>query len=237
MDRDEIRRRLLLRIFGDPATLALGVGGGMVLLAAPLFGLVSAIPIFLGIAGLSSAAGIVSVRALLWKEKITRELIEEFEQEEAQRRTEALDALHRRLEYDNDPRTEALLNDLRALFAAVDEDDKWRARVNVVAAADILKGISELFDACVGNLERTLQIHATASKLATRSAGEPLRQEREQIIDDVAASVTRLGQLVTELRVIGTSAEEGEPELGKIRSQLDTNLAAIRATKRQMENQ
>jgi len=236
MERDEIRRRLLLRLFGDPFTLAMGVGGGMTLLAAPLFGLVGGIPMFLGILGLSGATGWFTVRATLWKDGITRELIEEFEREEAERRRAALDALYARLIADQDPRTEALLNDLRALVSAVQEDDQWRARVNVVAAADILKGISQLFDACVENLERSLKIHATASNLATRSAGEPLWQERERVIEDVTASVERLSKLVTELRVIGTSTQEGDAQLGKIRSQLDTNLAAIRATKRQLES-
>jgi len=236
MDRDEIRRRLLLRLFGDPLTLTMGLGGGMTLLAAPLFGLVGAIPMFLGIVGLSGATGWFTIRATLWKDAITRELIEEFEREEADRRRAALDSLYERLIADDDPRTEALLNDLRALVSAVQEDDQWRTRVNVVASADILKGISQLFEACVENLERSLTLHTTASNLATRSAGEPLWEERERVIEDVTASVERLSKLVTELRVIGTSAQEGDAQLGRIRSQLDTNLAAIRATKRQLES-
>ena len=236
MDRDEIRRRLLLRLFGDPFTLALGVGGGMTLLAAPLFGLAGAIPLFLGISGLAGAAGWFTVRATLWKDGITRELIEEFEREEADRQRARLDSLHQRLVDDRDPRTEALLNDLRALVVAVQTDSKWRGRINAVAAADILTGISQLFDACVENLERTLAIHATASQLATKVAGVPLRNQREQILQEVASSVERLSQLVTELRVIGTSSDDGEAKLADIRTRLDNNLAAIRATDRQMQS-
>jgi len=230
MERDQIQRRLLLRLFGEPITLSLGIGGTMALLSAPLFGLTAAVPAFLGVSGIAGAAGILAVRGILWKDDLTRQLIEEIEQEEATARTARLDRLHQRLEMDRDPRTEALLNDLRALVEAVREEGQWRQKVNVVAAADILRRIDQLFSGCVQSLERTLELHQTTARLSTRSAGEPLRNERERIIGEIEATVSRMGQLVTELRVLGTQSDDTAPDLARIRAELDSNLEAVRAT-------
>lgn len=229
MDRDEIRKRLLLRLFGEPVTLALGIGGTMALLSAPLFGLGLAVPAFLGISGIAGSAGILAVRGILMREQLTRDLIEEIEREEADAHTARLDRLYTELEGDHDPRTEALFNDLRTLVQTVRDDAKWRSKVNTVAAADILKGIDELFKGSVDSLERTLELHRTRAQLTTAAAGDPLVHERERLIADVEQTVQRLGMLVTELRVLGTQTDEGA-DLSRIRSELDSNLAAVRRT-------
>ena len=229
MEREEIRRRLLLRLFGEPVTLSLGVGGTMALLSSPLFGLGAAVPAFIGVTGLAGAAGILALRGILWKDDITRQLIEEIEAEEAAAHEGRLDGLQVRLEADGDPRTEALLNDLRALVTTVRDESGWRSKLSTVAAADILKRIDQLFTGCVDALERTLELHATMRRLATRQAGEPLIQEREKLIAEIEETVSRLGLLVTELRVLGTQSDDA-PELSRIRSELESNLAAVRAT-------
>ncbi|MBT3223430.1 MAG: hypothetical protein HN348_30530 [Proteobacteria bacterium] len=229
LDRKQIRRRLLLKLFGSPTTL-LPVAGGMTAMLFPVFFQADpAIPLFLGVTGVAVGLAALVLRGLLGRERITEEVLAEHEQETSANQEVMLNALERRLERDRDARTEALLGDLRELVGVLRDDNEWRSKMSSVAASDILDGVDELFGGCVQSLDRTLELHNMAIKINTKSAREGLMVERERIITEVERSVEQLSTFVTKLRTLGTESDGG-PNLASIRTGLDTSIAAARAT-------
>lgn len=228
--RDEIRRRLLLRLFGAPITLGPAVLGTVSILSPWLFDLDPAIPVFAGVVGLVAGGASLALRGLLGRDRITREIVEELESEAAHHQEARLDGLRERLAADEDPRDERYLDDLRRLVEAVAADDRWRRHVDPVAAGDILGELDALFERCVDDLDRSLTLAETARGLATPTARDGLLAERDRLLDEVGASVEAVGALVTELQVIGASAgSQAGSKVRALRRNLGTTVAAARA--------
>lgn len=230
LDRDEIQRRLYWKLFGSPVTLLPILGGATVMIAPFLLNMDAAVPLFLGLTSVGAGLASLLIRGSVGRDRISRQIVEEHESEVARGQTIQLDALEKRLERDGDPRTEALLSDLRQLVDAVKNDSDWRGKVNVVAAADMVGGIDTLFNACVKSLERTLELHRMAEGIQTAAAKQGLLEEREHLVADVENSIAQLSTLITELRVLGTRADAQKSDLSQIRAQLDVSLAAARKT-------
>lgn len=228
LDRAEIRRRLLLRLFGSPLTVLPTVLGTASLLSPLLFDLDPAIPIFAGIAGLVVGGATIAVNALARREVISRRILEELEEEAAADQQAEIERLRQRLEADGDDRTQVLLSDLLALTRTVQQDD-WRHKVDVVAAADLLNGIDTLFAGCIENLDRAADLAETAAKISAPAAREAIESERLRLVEDVADSVASLGELLGRMRVLGTAAE-GAADLASIRADLDRNVQAAQQT-------
>ena len=234
--REEIKRRLLLRLFGDPLTIGLGLLGTTALLSPVLFQLEPAVPVFVGISGLVSAAGVVAIKLLLSKDRISSEVHAEMNQEAAARDELDLDRLASDLELDNDPRTERYLGDLRALRTRFVEDDGWRGGVNVVAEDDISAGIDALFQGCVTSLRRSLTLADTLSAMSTEAARASLQMERERLLAEIETSIAALSKLVTDLHTMDGQAQVESPDLSRIRNEIDLSLRAARVTARETKN-
>lgn len=233
--REEIQRRLLLRLFGDPLTIGLGLMGTFSLLSPIFFQFEPAIPVFVGISGIVSALGVVAIKLLISKDKISDEVYAELEEEAVQRSDLDLDRLAADLELDNDPRTESYLSDLRALYGRFHQDSDWKKGVNHVAQADIDGGIEALFAGCVTSLRRSLALADTLSAISTEAARASLQMEREHLLVEVETSVASLSKLVTELNSLGSQMGGESPDLSRIRGEIGLSLKAARATARETE--
>lgn len=226
--REAIRRRLLLQLFGSPFTLFPALAGVSAALSPVFFDLDPALPIFAGITGLAVAAGSVLIQLVVRKDDISAEVRAELDAVEAAGHVAQLEGLTERLRADGDPRTETLLSDLRALTGGVAQDAQWRQALNPAVVDDIMGGIDQLFDGCVHSLERTAHLHEMARDLGTPAAREALAIERAALIDEVEQSVTRLGHLVSELKVLGVQSGGRDSGLDRIRAEIDRNLDAAR---------
>ena len=231
--REEIRRRLLLRLFGSPLTLLPLVGGAGFLLSPLFFAFPAAIPAFLGITTLAFGGAGVGIRWMKLKDRISQEVLEEMELEAIQVREARLNALLKRLEADGDPRTDGLLRDVQQLVGALKQDAQWRDQINVVAAGDILAGIDELFTGSVERLTRSVELFEMAQGLSTTEAREQLLGERERSLAEVQQSVKALSALVGDLRVLASESADAGPNLDEIQLRLRTSLKAARLTERE----
>ena len=232
-DRDELRRRLLLRLFGSPITLVPAFTGAVAALTPLFFNIDPGIPLFIGVTGLVAAGASVVIRSLYGRDRISREIVDELEQQSSRNQERALDALQARLEADTDPRDERLLGDLRALVRKVSKERDWREQVNVLAAADILRGMDELFSGCVRSLQRSVELRDLAAEMGTPDARGSLLHERERLIHEVERSLVQLSSFVTQLRTLDTVSSDIGPDLARIQAELDSSLSAARATARE----
>lgn len=229
-ERKELRRRLLLRLFGSPLTLVPALTGAVAALTPLFFNLDPGVPLFIGVTGLVAAGASVAIRSVYGRDRISRAIVDELEQQSTMEHERALDELHARLEADQDPRDEHLLADLRALVGKVSTERDWRDNVNVLAAADILRGIDELFSGCVRSLQRSAELRDLAAEMGTLEARGALHRERERLLGQVERSLVQLSSFVTQLRTLDTASSDMGPDLARIQVELDTSLAAARAT-------
>ena len=228
-DRAEIRRRLLLRVFGHPLTLYPGLVGTAAIVSPFLFDMEPALPLFAGVVGLVISGSSLAIRLATGRDAISDEVHEELEAEQQATVTARLDALHAQLAADGDPRTQALFSDVHKLVGAVRGDPSWRAKMNAVAVHDIDQGLDKMFDGCVRNLRRTLELQEMAEGMHSEKATQALLREREGIIGEVERSVDALTALLTQLSLFGAGGDT-QPDLATIRAQLDHTLAAAAAT-------
>jgi hypothetical protein len=225
---EKIRRKVLLNILTSPTTAAPFLAGITALVATWAFGMRADIGVLAGLAGILVAAGAFFTKFVFRGEAYAKQAVEETRQEEGAERERVLDGLDARLCQDADPRTEAVLRDLRSLVRAFDElCTSSGAKLNELTTANIASGVHELFSQCVSSLERSLKLWQTAAKLRTKAAREPILKQREDIILDVGKSIRQLGQTLVAIQNLGTGGGTTS-ELARIGEELDQHLAVAR---------
>jgi hypothetical protein len=216
------RRKYLTRLAASPATLGPLVGGISAALAA--WGLdLSSLVAFGGIAAALAGIGVFLTRLAVPSEAQAKEAAAEVERELAAARDAELDALYERLAADPDPRDERLLADLRTMVDALKDPDLWPENLTAQSTVDITAGVDELFASCVASLERSLALIRLGRKMTTREAREPIRVEREQILEEVGASLRQLSAILTRIQTLRRPGA-APVELGRIRQELDQSL-------------
>jgi hypothetical protein len=230
-----VRRRVLLRLLGSPVVLAPFVAGMTALTAMWATGSRLTLGLFAGLAGLLTAAGTFLTRLILDDGATARAVLRELDEEDRRARQSALDNLDRQLvQADKDPRPETALRDLRALVNAFDEVAAQPDSVNLHAIIEVRSKVQELFEQSVRSIELTLKLGATANRLQTPAAREPILVQREKIIADVEAGIRQLGGTLAALQGLGAGSGNG-PDLARLRDELDQSLQVARRVEERLE--
>lgn len=241
-DAKKLRRKVLLNVLASPLTALPFVAGITALVGSWAIGVRPDLGLLAGMAGLLGSVGVFYTKLFIGGEGHAKQALDELEEESQAKRDHVLDDLEHQLEADGDPRTQAALRDLRALARAFEELRNNEAfRGSTGSVFDIVSGVQQLFDQCVHSLERTLALIHTAKQLRTKAACEPIRIQREHILDDVGRSIRKLGQILA--AVEGLDMGEGaDSELVRIGAELDQHLAVaqqveqrVRAFDRQLD--
>jgi len=230
-----IKRKMLLRMLTAPATAAPFLAGVTAIVATWAVGLRADMGVLAGLAGILAAAGVFFTKLFLGGETYAKQAVEEAQQEARAARERTLDDLDVRLCKDRDPRTEAALRDLRSLVRAF--DDLCAAsgtELNALTTSNIASGIHEMFGQCVGSLERSVNLWQTAERLRTRAAKDPILKQREEIIAEVARSISQLGQVLVAIQNLG-SGNGAKSDLSRIGEELDQRLAVARQVEQRVK--
>lgn len=225
---DEVKKKVLLDLFVSPWTLVPMVGGLSAWMIS--FG-VGGDPTLnlIGLAGVLVGAGIQASRLIWGVEELTERAHGYLSEQERARLDSYLDDLGVRLAQDDDWRTEESLKRLRALYAALDQDDPPRGH----AAITIREKVEKLFQASVKQLERSHQLWEKARRLPKGTRG-PLLEQRGKAIDEVVLTVNHLQKTVAQYHSFHN--EESDDELAKLREELDATIEVARRADQRMEN-
>ena len=235
LDHAHFRSKLFWRLLASPWTLLPFLAGFTDLAALWTFNLPSPPAVFAGIACLLGSLGIVATRFLLGSETEARKIYTEIEEETRRAEEARLDDLDQRLVADQDPRTEGCLRDLRALLKTFQEGGLPAGNLNPSSTLDLSTKMDQLFRRCVLSLEKTLELWYTADRMTTTGAKKPILEERERILHDVMDSVRDLGRITAQLQRLGTGEEGQDPELVRIRGDLDQSLAVAKSVEKRMQ--
>ena len=224
----EVRQQAALDLIVSPWTLGPVVLGGTALAAGWALG---GDPTWLlaGVGGLLAGGGALATRWLTQLETVTQRAWTKLIAGEHAEREAELDALDRDLQRDGDPDSQKLLRALRHIRDGLERDG---AEGKLGGAGDLLKDrADEVFEACVAQLRRSLELDETARTLAGPARRE-LRADRQAVLKEVAETVRHLAGTVTEARKAPAKRQEGD--LGRLRAELDATLEVARRTERRL---
>ncbi|HIJ40588.1 MAG TPA: hypothetical protein HPP90_05860 [Deltaproteobacteria bacterium] len=230
----KFKKKYFLKLLSSPLTLFPFLAGVTDLAVLWAFSIPSGIGIFAGIACVLGAAGYFLTNLFTGNRSLAENVLESLQREAMAEREKALDELDARLSADGDPRTEACLRDLRTMAKAFEEGKSWSGVLNSPATIDILSGVDQLFKQCVFSLENTLDLSYTASRMTTVAARDPILARREGIIEEVAESIHKLGNVLASIQLMGLDEASRESDLAGIRKELDQNLEVAGKVKQRM---
>ncbi len=177
--------------------------------------------------GVCGSVGMFLTKLLVGGEQYAKKAIKETQKEATESRERALDNLEKRLEADNDKRTEAALRDLRALETALhDLDETGAISLSPPAVVEIMADTAQLFDQCVVHLEKTLALWETAHQMRTKAARQPILDNREKILVEIFQCVREMGKTLVDVQQLG--ADSNGEKLASVRGELEQNLAVAR---------
>lgn len=219
---DDVKRKVLLDLFVSPSTLLPLAGGLSMLMGSWAMG-GSALLNFAGVAGILGGVGMFATRLIFGLERITNKAYEFVIEKQQEQQEQALDRLDAQLTGDRDSRTEACLRQLRELYVSLKAD----ARAGRVTASsrDVLDGIDRLFRLCVENLQESHELWEKSQRVRGYARKQALVQ-REELVEEVAATVVHLAKTIDRLHSLG--GKQKKSELAEMRRELDESLQAAR---------
>lgn len=223
LDEKRLRRKLILKLMSSPMTLVPMMAGVSAIAGSWAMNANMGLGLFVGLAAFMIAGGAFVTRLIVGGESEAKKAIDELQRETLAEQEKELDELEARLKEDGDKRTEAALGDLRAIAEAFNEEDLWTNGLNSKSAFDIMDGVGRLFDRCVRSLEQTLHLWQLAGKMQTIAARRPILEQREEIIGEVARSISQLGKILVDVQKF-EAAHESSDGLGRLREELDQSL-------------
>lgn len=224
LDETALRRKLILKLLSSPASLIPMMVGVSAIAGAWAMDANIGLGLFVGLASFLVAGGAFLTRLIVGGEDAAKKAIAELQRETLAEQEKALDDLEARLKEDGDKRTEAALSDLRAIAEAFEQENLRTDGLNSKSAFDIMDGVGRLFDRCVASLEKTLHLWKLAGRMQTKSARRPILEQREEIIGEVARSISQLGKILVDVQKM-EAAVTGAAGLSRLRDELDQSLA------------
>jgi len=227
---DKVKKKVLLDLFGSPATvLPIVAGMSAWLLSWAVDG--NTMLNLGGMVGVLGGVGFLATRLIFGLEKITENAFQYLNDQKREAQDQALDALEMQLRGDEDPRTQTYLRDLRTLYANF-QDDLRNGRIAGAARA-VLEQVEKLFQAAVKHLEHSYHLWMTAGRMSG-DAREALLEERERVVQEVQDTVEHLSRTIEQFHSF--RVKESEAELARLREELDETMQVARRAEARLES-
>jgi hypothetical protein len=225
---DQVKRKVTLDLLLSPYSLVPAVIGATAMIATwandgPAW------LAFAGISGVIAGIGILVSRYMLSLDNLMQKAWENTRNEEKKKKDEQILALHDLLISDHDARVTTALRELVSAFAAFHKNINQKD-INVPTKSTLVEKVNSLFDACLKQLERTHDL-CQQQKQLSGNAKKTIRDQRDQIIADVQASIVSMGGTLDECIQIATNSEGNTSEL---RNELETSMKVARRTDERM---
>lgn len=230
MDQKQVRKRLAWNLASSPWSLAPFLLGATILIGLWTFSISSVAGALAGIGGMVAGIGSFLTRLYIGDSTAQQKTIAQLRQESEAQKIAELDELEDQLEADDDPRTEKMLQDLRALvttFKSTSYDDN----LNAASLVDIASGVEDLFEEGVRMLRKSLEFYRTAHEINDKETRRNILKQRKEILKDVRQSIDQLGKLLTDIKAMDV---EDDSQQERIRRELQDSFDIAKRVKEQM---
>ena len=190
---------------------------------------------FLGVGGLLAGLGAMVTRWILKGDEIHKEAFEELQKEAFQKQAEVLDDLDRRLQRDDDPRTERTLRELRDLYEEFKKDMRWAAGLDTRATFEIVSKVERLFKECVKSLRRSVELWQTSEKMRTLAVKKTVLESRGELLEEIWHSLEQLKKTVDGVHLLHLQKSD-KTRHAEMRQELDASLEVARRVEERMRD-
>ena len=225
--------RKIRRLFSAPSVLLPTLTGGALGLLA-LAGVGSAaLP---GLALLGLGAGIAALKWTVGAQRLTKSALEDELRDQERAFQDELKRVRRTMRRDRDPHTSGMVKKLKHVFERM-----WSLTPDPVDDSyylpDIYDQISGLYRSCLGLLERSMELWRAAQSVATEEAKERLLGSRNELIEQVEASIDHLDATLDSLQTSQMAERHGElaERNSELQQELEQGLEVARAVEQRME--
>lgn len=186
--------------------------------------------IALSIVGVAGSAAWMLTRTFLNVEELTDQALDAQRQAKRQAEEEQLDALAKQLRTDRDPRTKdslSLLRSLRNEFESLANRPGFHIR-----SAQFREQIGQVLGAATEQLRESFRLFER-SESVVGEARQQVLQQRDGIVLEVVATVTRVQKIVDQFRSI--TKEDQVADLDQLQQELDDSLEVAKRTEERMK--
>jgi hypothetical protein len=228
MDKNDIRKKVLVDIFAAPSSLfPIVLGSSLSLISWA--GELSAYYFFGGFSGILIGFGLMATRLIFNIEGLTEKAFNEWKQQAEKEAENKLDELFIQLSETKSTKDEDLLREVRLLFNTYKE--------NVISGKiannlEISEKFLKLFNGCVQQLQESYDLWKSA-KLFNGDLRKDTQKKRDVLLKDVNISVSLFAKTLCELLTIKNSRSS---DLSELRSELDGSIEIIKKTEERLAN-
>ncbi len=190
---------------------------------------------FLGLGGLLAGLGVLATRWILRRDEIHQAAFKELQEEAFRRQAEDLDDLDRRLQQDDDPRTETTLRELREIYGEFKSDASWAEGLKTRVSFEIVSRVERLFEECVKSLGRSLELWEAAQKMRTPELKKDLLESRSALLGEISRSLEQMRKTVDSVRALRLDKTDASSH-ARIREELDASLEVARRVEERMRS-
>lgn len=184
-----------------------------------------------GICGLLGAAGMAFTRWVYVTGPLAESIDQALQREANRNERNRLDQLQRTSRDDPDPALRDNLGKLRQL------NDRLQAVphfANDPLLAEVRNKLFELYESCLGNLQRVAEQGAAARQVSTPEARETLLRARAELLKQVAEGIDRVGAGVDQIQVALLANDASGQRTAQIRDELEAGLEVARRVQERM---
>ena len=214
-----LKRRILSDLFITPTViLPLVIGVASLLLSE----IVGTIGVLIGMVSCMIAVGGAALNLILNVNRIADKAHKDLKNAQKRKLETELDALHRKLLTDSDPRDQEALQNIRSLYRSfcLDVDNGTIAS----ASKSIVESVDTLYLGIIKQLNRQFELWSVSNKVA-----EPMRtkllSQRDKLIKEIELSISNFALAITEIRTLGLKLDDGELDSLQERLQLQLKAA------------
>jgi hypothetical protein len=220
-------KRVLLNMLTKPMTLVPAIGGASLLLLSPVAGATLG---FVGFCLLLVGAGVFATNAAFNMEKFSAQALAEAQEEKQRAREARLGALAENLAKARGRRSHDALQNMRTVYAEFVADIRG-GQVNVHGAGIMLDRIEELYEGCIGTLERSYKLWELGKRM-TGDGKAAVGQQRDELLAAVESSLARMVAAIGDVRALSLKA--GKSELAEMSDRMTQQLEAAKEVERQL---
>ena len=220
------------------------------LIASPLVGVPAGLGCALWLSGtllgndtlvLLGAAGLLFGIAAAWsrwnrdRPQIRRAAAEKFRDESNRNHEQFLNDLERRLQTDDDERTNQHLSVLRQLHRRMRRVGIFDGDRPTMILPDVKERTEQLYRSCLSSLERSVILRDAALEMTTASARGQLIKSRESLLGEVGTTIRHLGATLDFLQTSKLEKVDNR-HLSQMRQELEVGLEVARRVEDRMSN-
>lgn len=225
---EDLKKQIFYELCVTPGTMIPSVLGGTLLLLA-FAGLGGPIA-FLGLMCMLVGFGVLVTNIIFRLGPVSERAADKWQKQQAKQKNAELDELDERLSKTRDKRDETALRNLRALYESFTTDHS-DGKVSSNVPVTMLGQIDEIFQVCIGQLRTSVEIHEN-TKRVSGDLKKTLKNQRDQMVDDIESGVKTLADVINEVRALSHSTDRRS--LKRIQERLNSQLNIAKATEKQV---